>query len=513
MDDGISIDDSYQSQEKGILTSSNGVTQFIGSASGIHFLNTVKAALLVSERGNDIDEIDEQVIAGERHVESAALLSNEIEVIVVLPFELVQKLCIPYFKYLHPLFPFLNGNEFRSDLNALRKAGTSIPTIKSCIFRAVFSIGVLEYPELGSTVENLIFKGPSEALSYIGLLAAKYDMLSIQSLLALQVYLLSAMSVRNSYQLSGLIRTKLYAAGFHRCPARYGFDLDECNQRKRIYWSAYALDRHICQTLGLPLGIQDSDVDVCSLIAEKHIYMGDISIQALESNEHDSPVRIGASYAAYGTLIGQVVELFNKSVHMRHIDASKVLELKSKIEAWRNRLPDDIITDPNSPFENTCFFDVIYYYIIILVNRPRLSLTQTNAEFRYAIEVCIDCSRSAILKMTDQINQHPDQSLFWPGYLSTVWSSGLMLAYACRIGTYPYSKASKEIGLCLPLCDEMAKRWPIAEKCRQMLETIMIEIAPSRKRAREPDPSSPEVPFDSLENVFELFSTNWQWME
>lgn len=40
--------------------------------------------------------------------------------------------------------------------------------------------------------------------------------------------------------------------------------------RKRIWWSFYCIERLVCQALGLPLDLQDDDVDVCLPTNEAH---------------------------------------------------------------------------------------------------------------------------------------------------------------------------------------------------------------------------------------------------
>ena len=70
-------------------------------------------------------------------------------------------------------------------------------------------------------------------------------------------------SNRNAAYSQQIVRS-LVQAGLHRCPYRYAeLSIDDREIRKRIFWSAYALDRFLSQALGLPLGIQDDDFDLC----------------------------------------------------------------------------------------------------------------------------------------------------------------------------------------------------------------------------------------------------------
>jgi hypothetical protein len=68
-----------------------------------------------------------------------------------------------------------------------------------------------------------------------------------------------------------------FQLGLHRCAGRFSsFSTDDQQLRQRLFWSLYAIDRFICQSMGLPLGIADDDVDVCFPTAEMHASETDI---------------------------------------------------------------------------------------------------------------------------------------------------------------------------------------------------------------------------------------------
>ncbi|KAK9458440.1 hypothetical protein V1511DRAFT_43710 [Dipodascopsis uninucleata] len=525
-----------KTREKGILNSSpDGTTQFLGSASGISFLRDMKSAFLDTNGALDKETIlgviipnlpDPSVLPG--RAASVTSIRSPRNISQCLSAELAQKLALPFFRYFHPLVPFLDGPSTRSDLEQLStKEGIALDGNRATIIRAVLSIGVADDPRLASepAVQQMIFKSASDALSHVELAATRYDLETIQALLSILVYLYARMFLQSSYEVSCLIRAKVHLAGLHRCPARYSqFSGKMCDLRKRVYWSAYSLDRILSQSLGLPIGYQDSDCDVCSLIHEQHVQGFDVPVidkfaeRAVAAE--CSPIIVSVAFSEYCHLVGETIEIFNKSIHVRHVDNEKVQEIKSRVEFWKNTLHDGLMNRRNDEaitFENSCFFSTLYHHLTILIHRPRLSLSMDSSEFKYALQICINSSREVLALMTDQCNSRPDQSLFWPGYLPMVWMSAWIVAYAAKIGSYPVHKSRRDLMLCIPLCETLSNRWKVAAKCREMLAVILKsldslngaqnDLQPNRKKPRRSDSVVADKfgDWEELNEIFDVF--------
>lgn len=509
-----------QTHEKGVITRESGASRFIGSSSGVYFLNLVREAFTTTTTLNDLNTdqtiYDTEYLSG--RYEDREDYEDELGQQTVGPIarHIGEQLIMPYFRYFHPLLPFLDGNQFRKDFEAHVYTGKPASAAQACAFKAVLSVGLVEYPELSGvlTPERDWFSGGArDARAHaVALIGAPVDTAALEALLAVQVYLFASMQIRGAYELGGLVRPKMFVGGFHRCPARYPgmFKPEECTHRKRILWSAYALDHHLSQVLGLPIGYTDTDIDVCPLLIERHVHGGDIpeqeppdleEYQSIDLDGHidgnsyiNDPLKVARAFSEYHRLVGRVVETFNKSLHVRTVDPRGALSLQADIERWWNGLPDALVldsedinmnnpreedsgNDSNSyhlPFDNACFFTVLYHQVVLLVNRPRLSLPASTPEFRYAIQAGVDCGRRILAAMSYQERHYgATQAFFWPGYLSAVWNAGLMISFACKLGCYPLARGIREVRRCLPLCDAMLRRWPAAARCRNILQTIL----------------------------------------
>lgn len=524
--------------EIGSLTAhSKDESQFVGSSSGVYFINTVRRAFSESldpsgsSPAQDFPQPEDTLVGSDAsHKTSPVALQDDqfpcrwaydSAVAAVLgnapPLDTARELMMVYFKVWHPLFPFLHGPTFLQAMEGLYSEDRQEPARNTpmadhrhvcwtTIFQCIFNLANSVHPEINLPLESRI-ESPSSMHSLLGTLTSKHDMLSLQALLACQLYLLARMSLRTASTVGGCMLRSMLHAGLHRCPYRYKeLTTHDRQLRKRIFWCAYAIDRYLSQALGLPLGVQDSDIDVCSPNApEIHIpgmYNRSHFVRStsyaeqrehrsqLTSNQHlenTSPHAFSAhssssaeeaqqnrrelafaSYVESGTLTGRALELFHKSITVRSVPRSSVLFLITDVHKWWNNLsietlqgqqqqpqPQQSSTDQppsSSPAATTTaafnfapFFTVLYQHLILLINRPSLSLSPSTPEFCSGLQTCINAAREIISALTTQ--QESGQSFFWPGFLSAAWMSGLVLAFACQLRQYVLSKGAQYVTL------------------------------------------------------------------
>lgn len=487
-----------ETSEIGSLTAhSNEDSQFVGSSSGVYFIKTVKRAF------NDIDgpgssesnlpTAEETLVGAEtsphdKHQRTSSVrdTASSLEVVEsptewtydpsltaslgkLPPADVAKGLMMMYFKVWHPLFPFLHGPTFLQAMekvysNRNQTQQTQEPCIdhrSTCwttIFQCVFNLGSLLAPDLDLPSESKI-QSPTSFNSLLGTLSSRHDIVSLQALLAIQVYLVATMSLRQASTVGGCILRSMLHAGLHRCPFRYKqLSTHDRQLRKRVFWCAYAIDRYLSQALGLPLGIQDSDIDVCLPAArEMHSPRGQAtqSMNGSSAPQHGNKEDQGkesvlASYVDSGTLTGRALELFHKSILVRSVRRSSVLFLVTDVHKWWNSLPTELQRKPavfeqrvgsvmtDTAFDFAPFFTVLYQHLILIIHRPSLSLDPSTAEFCSGLQTCIGAARAILSALGLQVDSR--QALFWPGFLSAAWMSGLVLALACQLNQYVLTK-------------------------------------------------------------------------
>ncbi|OAL45125.1 hypothetical protein IQ07DRAFT_648393 [Pyrenochaeta sp. DS3sAY3a] len=562
----------------------NGESVFVGSSSGVFFINTVRRAFVhaaathrnrvsgdnTSTPLTSLPSPEECIYGSEPHVDAVQPQNDGLG---ELPnHDTAKELVMTYFRTWHPLVPFLHGPTCLTELENLyaRRSDTSGQRRKhqlawAVIFQCLFNIAKLERPDL-PTLGRAGFRSEEQLLNSLSSLSLKCDIESIQALLTAQLYFVAAMHLQAASSTGGIVLRSIYKSGLHRCPVRYSaFGATERDMRKRVFWSAYTLDRFTSQSLGHPLGIQDSDVDVCQPgLVELHEPVSTINgaqggtspeetilhlpanhpqripksvhttteaTEPTDAQEHsinqqedegayqNSAIErsvaestsqrrhqnqsVQAQFVRYSRLVGRVLETFHKSIHFRSTSARDVLLLKADIDAWGNSLPHPWLFHQPAPIggaspgtdslNQDVFFEVARQHLLLLVNRPSLSLKPTSAEFRHAIQVCIGASRSIIRILETHLNA--GGSLFWPGQPSAVWMGGLIMVFACQLRLHSISNAISEILASLRVLKVITPRWSMAKNCHDVLSWLLECI--QERTEGPPQPRTAAEQYDS----------------
>jgi hypothetical protein len=144
-----------------------------------------------------------------------------------------------------------------------------------------------------------------------------------------------------------------------------------------------------------------------------------------------------------GRLVGRSLDIFHVSLHSRQHDPRRVLFLRSDVDKWFNNLPEEPLPGTSEHGVDAQvarflpFLHVLYEQLIISINRPSLSLSRSAPEFHHGLQVTIRAAKRTIIALERQRN------LFWPGYVASVWMSGLIISFACQVGLYNIDQGSQ----------------------------------------------------------------------
>lgn len=520
-------------------------SEFIGSSSGVFFVNTVFRAfaksypdttdgpgnrqntdLLRTPPANDFSDnpeatqvvVDGHLSTGENGLATTFSANSmaktytyniSVEGLGDAPTPVLAKeLIMLYFRHWHPFSPFIHGPTFFDGISSFYD-GTANQSenghqghdqhtklCRAVTYQCVFNLAASAHTE--SLATSCRIQKPSVLTDLLGVLSGSHDIASLQALMAAELYLASLMALRAASTVHGVLTRLIFHSGLHRCPFRYIQLPSEVREmRKRILWSAYCLDRYLSQSLGHPLGLQDSDIDVCIPSGdEMHTSITTtpgqaefedvqnhmphcnvrtkipavVDVAATLSQPHGDVLAVSSSpatstdwqsshngqkaalllqgcFVTHSQLVAEALELFHKSLHARLTTQEKVTELTYKINSWWNGLPapfQDEVEDsselPGTSLSYSAFFTISYHHLILIINRPLLSLRTDTMDFRSSLQKAISASRGIVAKLRHVVN---DPFLMtWPIMLSAAWMSGLVLAFATLLDMYPLPKAT-----------------------------------------------------------------------
>ncbi|KAJ5375070.1 hypothetical protein N7517_007076 [Penicillium concentricum] len=262
--------------------------------------------------------------------------------------------------------------------------------------------------------------------------------------------------------------------------------------RRRVFWSAYALDRFISWIYHIPNNIIDEHISV-----ELFSNVGDADLH--HDGSGDNPIQIETP--SQKTHVSPALHLFRCrriqsriiSTMMRsdfkEIDASTTWRehMLGELDSWRSQLR--LLSDVASKsYTSDRWVGMAYNYTILLLHQP----TKDNVCNGFGDRSVPACVQIAMTFRTFQKDRQTAQ--LWPGLLSQV-AVGITLLY-CFWATPPQHQTiayrSREIPEALRACSTalaiLAERWVQAEPLRDVFDVLAKEIPLYGTAEEDPPP-------------------------
>ncbi|KAI1313778.1 fungal-specific transcription factor domain-containing protein [Xylaria venustula] len=536
--------DVAQAQERGVMRDGNepGLPRFIGSASGIHLIRTVYDVLARShvdrDTAADVVPGEEDQLTGPSPSDPRARGGlpatpfwhpDEIAgSMATVNFDALLQWTESYFQYWHPIFPFLHGPAFLGVLEQVSENGIeALAQAEAIIVRSVLSISLADCRQIArqrhAFPPDLVFLNQDDiAASLAFVLSSPASIINIQAALCVELFLISMLNFNMASRVGGTIVRMSFNLGLHRCPSRFpNFSTHDVAMRKRLWWSIYCLDRAVCQTLGLPLGIKDDDVDVCLPSEEVHTPGRDATSigGSVRGGEpiHDGQLELLGMLSKHAKLRGMILELRNKSIRFRRQDSERALRVQAEVKRWINEVYDLTSAHPSprsSPMESPARGDsgtsdnsmhlshrillvILQHELILSLYRPLLVSDLGTPSSQAAFQECINASR-AIIDTTagDSLNlpggepSLKDGHLRWPSLTWSIWMSCFVLTYAAIEGITTALSAKRYANRALRVLKLLSLRktsWP--DKCTLAVEQLIAFLDHSDSNKSRPLPA------------------------
>ncbi|KIW06365.1 hypothetical protein, variant [Verruconis gallopava] len=472
------------SQEFGIMRGSYDPkhgSRFVGSGSGIHFIRTVYGMLagnsVVPSTSEDTtspavpgedDELSrdrpEPLTGSAKGTAPDTNLWTTDEIILDShnaqnpEFEDFIAWTKAYFENWHPIFPFIHAPSVLDVFDKVSQSGLgSITAADKTIIRALISMGIADGRQATSRPApppaELIFMNVSQLMMDVQFAICQPATLhNLQALFAAQLFLVSMLKFNFASRLGGTVVRMAFHLGLHRCPSRFrNIGTQENQIRRRIFFSIYCLDRILCQSLGLPLGISDTDIDVCYPGEECHV---PLPPQLSSVRNEDKHLVTLSMFAQHAKIRGMILELRNKALHSRHETAKRALRIEMELSKWSNLLHEiideaaDQERDDNVPAGSISPLHRMYLLLLehestIALNRPLITANKSSTNAMSALQNCIRASRSIISTLDEYRTRNCPAGrrdaclvtpITWPLVTWCCWMSFFILAFAALEG-------------------------------------------------------------------------------
>ena len=304
------------------------------------------------------------------------------------------------FKGFNSIFPVFDQNSFMNQVNeGYSKSGPSDPGWWASI-NVVLALAhrLRAMRTLETARENGAACGYMQnALAMVSELTMLYNSLpAVQALLGMTIILLGTPNPRLCSVLIAAAMRLAQTMGLHRKSNESSILESEIEQRKRVFWVAYFLDKDISLRTGQPPSQNDDDMDV-ELPSHN---LSDIHVGGNVINTTNFfNCRIGL-----GIIQGQVYKRLYSAKALRQSVEEQLLaerELDAMLATWRNSVPidfeEDTLTTLQPPIPPALVHKIImrftYVSCLITIHRPfpqNVSATSQTDDF------CVIEARKAV---------------------------------------------------------------------------------------------------------------------
>ncbi|KAK9473260.1 fungal-specific transcription factor domain-containing protein [Dipodascopsis tothii] len=481
------VDDSEMRQSKSSRSTPEPVQtdregQYVGSSSGISFLSRVRRRLNDISLSNPSSSI---LTFGDPE------LPNSDSSFFFLPPKSEAKAYFDfYFAYAMPTYRFLHQPTAEKWLDAfyenfdehdLEEVAREQNAIVIMLFAHAKKFPMFYKRQDYRDNSVLYFHAADRQLR---LATGRPRLASVQARLCQCFYLVACSRMNHCRNLFGTVAHLIYALGLHRrqqtVNSQSTFDYIEQETRKRVFWSAYSLDKYLSAVLGRPSIFHDDEID-----QELPLLVNDSDLSAHE-------MRVSNTKSINCVMLGpvlhiQLVRLVSGILHdlygIKPLKKSETAILSQKhtshLKEWRSGLPAFLDPGRVQPSllipllqRQSRMLTLAYSHAVILANRPfllndfaRLTVNspmevdaRPSKTDQIAEEAIKECLHAAMLSV-DIVDDLNDSNQIYPSLWFTQYA-----AFCAVVVLYVYTIRRRT-----DRPEVWAKYFEAAERCQRQI--------------------------------------------
>ena len=268
-----------------------------------------------------------------------------------------DRLVDAYFRYRHPLNPYLHEGTFRLRYRRLwlsQDLGGEDATQQSLswfgLVNLVFAFGNdhANVPRRAAADRSRYFQR-AKCLILSGLLQLS-TIDHIQALLLMSQYLHGSLELNSCWTIVGLAIRTAQGLGLHLDPARFTPDKIEQEIRKRAWWGCFVMDRVLCMKVGRPTTPDGPEIEVDMPLAVDDEYLSSEEGQSTQPQGVPSKLEYYIQVITQCRLMEKILETLygggrsdsrqkSKAVSDPSRFLASSIELDGELVAWQDKLP------------------------------------------------------------------------------------------------------------------------------------------------------------------------------
>ncbi|KAE8337970.1 hypothetical protein BDV24DRAFT_139040 [Aspergillus arachidicola] len=414
-----------------------------------------------------------------------------------------RKLVDIFFSRVHPRYPFLDRFSFEEFYQSYqvskdtRRVSPSKPFHLHMVLAISARIMQL-HPEMGGNINPEFYY--SNATRYVDEALQVPGLERIQSLLLLALYILrtpGSISNLGGWHIIGFAVRYAVELGMHRnikCGGPRAQDPYHIEIRRRVFWSAYVLDRAVSLTLGRPFALSENDIDVDLPVA---LEQNPVNVKEIQYNQ---------SSAALTETKTSNLSSFVHLCRLRRLESRIKQELYSAsspatmqdytydttIDSYRQELlewlnnipfftPDGKLQEGYSLYDTPEFFRIQYSKALRMLLQHRITNFSSEANSPKDKEYLALSARASGDICQYYRTLHQRRPLGWNFLaLHSIFTAGLTLLY-CIWAEREHADLARfeDIRSCSNVLFAISERWPTATKFRDIFEVLakrMIDL-------------------------------------
>ncbi|KAL9603261.1 MAG: hypothetical protein Q9219_001282 [cf. Caloplaca sp. 3 TL-2023] len=166
------------------------------------------------------------------------------------------------------------------------------------------------------------------------------DLLSVQALLGMAMFLLGTPNPQPSFFLVAAAIRLAHSIGLHKRGSGFNLNPVEIEQRKRVFWIAYLLDKDICLRSGRPPAQDDDDMNVDLPSEDPVDNIGNIPL--VNQKGKINLFRLMCTFAVIESKVYKQLYSTKASKQSDGALLNTIGELDKELEEWKDSMPIDI---------------------------------------------------------------------------------------------------------------------------------------------------------------------------